>query len=381
MKVLIICKALEGPYTGGIQTHVSDLAQTLSSARHHVSILTAGNPFKSGLRSPWATITTLPYWPKSLAPWLYNFLGDWSFNVFAALWVRIYAQKFDVIHIHGRSGLMLHKSNTDIPVVQTIHGVFDKEQMINRSEYKSSFDLFLHKRWVTAHQEKMNLFCKEVIAVSRDTATQFAASTSYWHLKDIHIIPNGIFAVKSSTIMSISTNTLLFVGRLAEAKGIDVLIESMLYIDPKIQLIIIGDGPMRDNLKKLAAKYNLTQRIKFIGRQPRPKVIDWMIKSRAIVTPSTYEPQGIVILEAASVGKPIIASNSCGIPEFIEDGINGMLTYSNSPIELSSKINEVFARPSFAKALGAMAKQKVDLKYQWDNICLRVINVYKSSAA
>ncbi|MEX0918562.1 MAG: glycosyltransferase family 4 protein [Candidatus Paceibacterota bacterium] len=161
---------------------------------------------------------------------------------------------------------------------------------------------------------------------------------------------NGIEPLKPllkdyTSIQNQQTITFCTVGRLIKWKNQTWLLKSFkkyLATRPKAHLLIIGDGPDRRKLEKQAEQYELNQdHITFTGEIKNPYGL--MSQSDIFVFPSRKEPFGRAVLEAMSLGMPIIASNSGGIPEFLKDNISGLLVplndieaLTNTMISLSS---------------------------------------------
>lgn len=124
----------------------------------------------------------------------------------------------------------------------------------------------------------------------------------------------------------------LFVGRLTEKKGCEYLIRAMAKIQsvlPEVELVIIGDGPLRASLESLAGK--LLHRYQFLGLQSAPVVRSWMNRARILATPSVTaaggDSEGLpnVVLEAQAMKLPVLATIHAGIPEAVIHGETGFL--------------------------------------------------------
>lgn len=125
----------------------------------------------------------------------------------------------------------------------------------------------------------------------------------------------------------------LFVGRLVEKKGCDVLIEAIAKVqhhEPAVELIVIGDGPLRASLE-LQAQQKL-KRYQFLGMQPPEVVQNWMNRARIFAAPSVTASNGdseglpTVIFEAQAMGLPVVSTVHAGIPEAVIHGETGFLT-------------------------------------------------------
>lgn len=132
----------------------------------------------------------------------------------------------------------------------------------------------------------------------------------------------------------------LTVGSMSEQKGIDILLKAiskMSDIDTKIEFRIVGDGPNKDNYIYLANRYNISNKVKFLGKLNRTNTIEEFKKCNLFVLPSRHESFGVVYIEALACGKPIIATK-CGGPEDIVNEYNGVLIDKGDYLSLSKVI-------------------------------------------
>ena len=135
----------------------------------------------------------------------------------------------------------------------------------------------------------------------------------------------------------------LFVGRLAEVKGVSYLIEAMKNVDAK--LAIVGDGPLRQELEQQAK--TLKDKVLFLGSKSHVELPEIYASADLFVGPSVTtkdgqkEGLGLVFLEAMASGLPVIGSNSGGIPEIVKDGVNGFLVEERNTEQLAQKINMI----------------------------------------
>ncbi len=136
-----------------------------------------------------------------------------------------------------------------------------------------------------------------------------------WHPKKTVAITNGIadswFKEKPNTRTPSDTLHLGYVGRLAEEKGIDLLLKAVANAD-HVTLDIVGDGPEESSLKKRADRLGLGHRARFLGR--RKDVADFYRQIDALVLPSREpDPFGMVVAEAMAMGVPCLITDACGI--------------------------------------------------------------------
>ena len=139
----------------------------------------------------------------------------------------------------------------------------------------------------------------------------------------------------------------LFVGRLAEKKGVTYLINAMKNIDAL--LIIVGDGPLKQQLEEQASQ--MKNKIKFLGAKTHEELKTIYASSDIFVAPSITakdgdkEGFGLVFLEAMASGLPVIGSNSGGIPSIVKDGENGFLVEEKDVKDLQEKIEILIRNP------------------------------------
>jgi len=173
--------------------------------------------------------------------------------------------------------------------------------------------------------------------------------------KEIHIIPLPYEKFKFKKVsreklkMSKDKFYLVSVGRLVERKGYKYLIKAMKYLPKKIHLNLIGDGPLENQLKKLAKKLKVENRVNFLGFLSEEKKFQYLANSDLYVLSSIHEGFGIVLQEAMQVGLPIVATNNGGQLDIIKDGINGFLVKPKDTILLAKKILFLFKNVKMRK--------------------------------
>ena len=136
---------------------------------------------------------------------------------------------------------------------------------------------------------------------------------------------------------------MLFVGRLDKIKGVDYLLKAFKIVhenNKSLKLFIVGDGLEREKLIKLSYELRVNKFVLFTGWIDNGKLKDYYKNAIAVVIPSIYPETGpLVALEAMNYSKPIIAFNSGGLNDLIENGINGFLTERFDIDDLADKIN------------------------------------------
>ena len=169
---------------------------------------------------------------------------------------------------------------------------------------------------------------------------------------------------------------ILSVGRLAPRKGFDTVIEAMPRIVeamPEALYVMVGAGPDRERLEKLAHEHGVEDYILMVGKVAWDELPLWHNVADVFVTPSRNAPPsvegfGIVFLEANACGKPVIGARTGGIPDAIVDGQTGRLVEADAPDELAHTILEILGDPSLAQSLGEQGRRRVLESGTWDHV-------------
>jgi len=172
---------------------------------------------------------------------------------------------------------------------------------------------------------------------------------------------------------------IIFVGRLERVKGVDILLKAIQILKEKyyrsLRVAIVGDGNLMEDLKKLALQYGINEYIDFLG--VRKDVLELMRESSIFVLPSKWEGFGLVLLEAISVGVPVVATKVGGIPEIIEDGKDGILVEPENPEGLANTILRLLDDNGLRSLISLNAYKKVKGEYSIERYTKDLLNLYK----
>lgn len=156
----------------------------------------------------------------------------------------------------------------------------------------------------------------------------------------------------------VAGNHAVYVGRLSDEKGPQVLVEAMGRC-PGRQLVVVGDGPDRAALESLAARVAPGQ-VTFVGRVARGDVGDLIRAGGFVVVPSICsENQPLSVLEAHGIGRAVVGSDLGGIAELVDDGATGLLFRPGDPVAMAEAMNRLFADPDQAATLGSNGWRRV----------------------
>ena len=291
--------------------------------------------------------------------------------------IRAYIKsiKPDIIHIHGtRAGVLgrLAAINLGIPVIYTEH-LWTKNFRLD-----SRILTFLHyfSNWALDMVTSLN------IAVS-GAVKDFLVTSHISYPEKVVVIYNGISEVKEQAQVLEDTKDIKIatVGTLNAQKGMQYLIQSMpkvLKEFPGVSLEIIGSGPYKRKLEKMVKKLKLGKCIKFAGFLPDISI--YLAKFDLYVQPSLSESFGLAIVQAMSVGLPVVATETGGIPEVVTTGKTGILVPSKDSKALSSAILEIIRDPKMAQKMGETGRKDARLKFNLDDMITELEQIYEEMA-
>ena len=137
----------------------------------------------------------------------------------------------------------------------------------------------------------------------------------------------------------------------------------------------MGDGVERARLEELAERLNLKGSIQFAGQVPQESIPRLMHQADVFALSSLSESFGIVNLEAMAAGLPIVATNVGGIPDIVEEGVNGYLVNAKNPDELADRILVLLQNDEMREEMSANNREKAEL-YMWDKVAGTVERIY-----
>lgn len=207
-------------------------------------------------------------------------------------------------------------------------------------------------------------------AVVVTTPTPLAAKAMHQHafLRKVLPLSNGIDSAAyelqpGEQIEPHPYPTVMFAGRLAEEKHVDVLIEAVSKTPPElnVHLEIVGGGEVRSSLEELVRRLHMTDRVKFLGLASDEELRRAYIQADLFCMPGTAELQSLVTLEAMSASTPVVLADAMALPHLVRDGENGYLFTPNDSDDLAKKITMVLELPADQReAMGQASRQMVE---------------------
>ena len=386
MRILMLTWEYPPRIVGGIARVVNDLSKRLIKDGHDVYVIT----YKEG---------NVPYYENDKGVHVYrvdnyminpnNFI-DWifqlNFNMISKASEIINKEgKFDVIHAHDwlvAYAAKTLKESFNIPLVATIHAT---EAGRNSGIHNPD------QRYVNDTEWMLTYEASEVIVNSKFMRNDLQRLFGLPYEK-INVVSNGInttvyngmerdYDFRRQYAMD-NEKIILFMGRLVFEKGVQHLISAM----PKIlegyhdaKLVIAGRGGMTDQLKAQVEAMGLSNKVCFAGYLNAKQVSKMYKCADVSVFPSTYEPFGIVALEAMLAGVPTVVSDVGGLNEIVEHGVDGMKSYAGNSNSLADSILELLLNPALCEKITKKAKQKVKNEYNWAKIAQDTYFTYEKA--
>jgi D-inositol-3-phosphate glycosyltransferase len=294
---------------------------------------------------------------------------------------------YGVLHanywISGAVGHQL-KHALDRPLVSTFH-------TLARVKAEAGIDDDPFERTKVEHDV---IACSDlVLASTTEERDQLVAH--YGALEErIEIVPPGVdherfspgpagSRVASRRTLGLSDGPLLlFVGRIQPLKGLRLAISCLAELDdPRATLVVVGgpsgpDGPGElARLHEQARTSGVADRVRFVAPQPHDRLSEYYRAADVCLVPSRTESFGLVALEAAACGTPVVAANVGGLRSLVDDGLTGYLVDGRVPADYAEPVARLLADPELAAEMGARAEMR-SRRYAWSIAAARLRRLY-----
>ncbi|NLF01691.1 MAG: glycosyltransferase family 4 protein [Anaerolineales bacterium] len=171
-----------------------------------------------------------------------------------------------------------------------------------------------------------------------------------------------------------------YVGRLSREKGLGTLVAAMRHAS-EVPLVLVGEGPLRPELEALATRWGLSN-VRFSGYQSGPALTRALSEARFSVLPSEWhEVFGQTITESFAVARPVVATRMGGIPELIDEGLDGSLVEPRAAEALAERLRALWLAPARAAEMGQAGRRKVAARYDDEAHYARLMALYREVGA
>ena len=327
-------------------------------------------------------------------------LGGLNFSkaVYEEIEKIVKMQKPDIAHVHNificiTPSVYFALKRNNVPIVQTLHNYrpfcikgtfFNAGKICEKCRKKRFFSAILRKCWRNSFVlsfflarvlYRMDRFLKNIdsyIVLSKSSMNKFIECGL--QKKKMHLKPNFLDIDPVGNVQD--KNYALFIGRLADYKGIGTLVEAF-KLCPSFSLKIVGDGPMRSQVKNLILS---CKNIEWLGQLGRDLVFELISNSSFIIFPSEcYETMGGVIIESFSFSKPVLASNLGAMRELISDGVNGVLFNPGDPGDLAKKAHYLFSHNKERLEMGKNASKYYRERFSREENYRNLMDIYTAT--
>jgi glycosyltransferase involved in cell wall biosynthesis len=364
------------PLEGGTEVAVLNIAKTLLCKGHKVCIITrriSGEDVRSYDDVPIHAFRT------------YNNL--WSLihtNIFLKSFLEKRAKDVDILH-------QFHLLRFGLPV--SIFSRIFRKPLITTLMGTDSYDP--EKKYPQLLSPYLLYLMKRSSAITSPSAELIRHAHDQGYKKEIEMIPHGISdnyficaplgadRLKASLFQKRpGCRLILSVQRLDPMKRVEVLIKAIFLLINKYKFtdilsIIVGDGPERGKLMKLAKDLNISEFIIFSGRINQGELPNYYRCCDIFAFHSTYETFGMVLTEAMACGRPVVSTYAGAIPEIVDHEKTGILVPPNNPEAFAKALKRLLENEQLATRMGEEGCRKARLRYRWGNICDQYLELYK----
>lgn len=190
--------------------------------------------------------------------------------------------------------------------------------------------------------------------------------------------PSAVDPAKARELRAGATRVVGTAGRLTDQKDLPTLIEAWPTLaanDGRTRLLVVGEGPRRADLERHASRLGVRESVTFLGY--RSDMADVYAAMDVFVLPSRHEGFGIVLLEAMSMGVPVVGTRVVGIVDAIRDDVTGLVVSPGDPPALAAAILRLLDDPHLARSLAGRARDHVRATGSRDRMAARTENVYR----
>jgi glycosyltransferase involved in cell wall biosynthesis len=344
--------------TGGAERMLCDLASHRESgAEHAVALLTPNERLARLLRDAGLRVHDRGRVREGPLPFLWRSLGPQDVAWIAGV---MRDERATIAHLHTFAS----------QVVGTRAAMRAGARIVRTEHSTRAFDdpsCWPFSRWSLERADAS-------VAIS-EAIRGAAIARAPWAAGRVRVIPNGVDVDRfaPSDAPKNERFTFVLVGRLERRKGVDLALEALARV-PHVELDVAGEGEEQAALHSLARRRGLTGRVRFHGYVGDPRPL--LARADAALCSSRTEGQGIALIEAMAMARPVVAFAVGGVPESVDDGTTGWLARSGDVAALADRMREAAQDASEARARGDAARTRVLERFSVQAMCAGYAQTY-----
>jgi glycosyltransferase involved in cell wall biosynthesis len=361
-RLLLAVDSLE---VGGAERHVVDLALALHRKGYGVEVTCS---VAGGLSEP-LEAAGVPVWP------LTGRLAKRRVSLAYARGIRRLLRRggFDLVHAHifaSAAAAAIATLGKGLPLVITEHTEASWQTWRTRRV----------SRW--AHRQ-----ARRTIAVSTPIERRLIERDGV-PPDLVTLIPNAVIPAPSETPDPAGTlpdgwpegPLVGVVARLQPEKGVATFLQAAARVSkifPDAGFLVVGDGPLREELLRLAKRLGISKRVRFLGYRTDSRALMGLMN--VLVVPSLTEGSPLIVLEAMSAGIPVVASAVGGIPDQLRHGEEGILVPPDDPDAVGGALGALLRDPAYARRLGEAGRLRTENEFSHETLVRRIEVVYRAA--
>ena len=368
----------------------ADLARALASDEHEVTLYSrrddADLPDRAELAPGVTAVRVTAGPPRPLDDQeLLSSVPEFGGTV-GAMWRE---EPPDVIHAQSwRLGIaaLLGRADTGTPVVHTFHGQAGSRSRAQDREGSGGGERSPRLRLERA-------VCHDVTHVLAGCVAQVGELARMGTPRSkVTVVPGAVdldlFRPEGSTLPRGESPRLVCVGSLAAGSGFETTITALRTLT-QVELVIAGgpaaseldNDPEARRLRAFAERCGVAERVRLLGRVPHERMPDVLRSADVVVCPARYESAGVVALEAAACGRPVVASATGCLLDTVIDGATGVLVQPGQPAALVHALRDLLGDPIRLEGFGIAARERARIRHSWTRIAKETAHVYTTLVA
>ncbi len=370
---------------GGLAEHVTELAAALRQRGHEIHVFTRIGPKQTG----YDCIDGVHY-HRCLYETHSDFLVDNERMCNSFVWHLAETESylkgsFDIVHGHdwlSVRAMTQAKNDRGRPVVMTMHST--EFGRCGNQLYEGQSRRIREIEWLGSYVAE-GLVCVSG-ALRQEVQNLYSVPTD-----KTHVIYNGVDvkrfdaridrrSTRRQYDIELNDPLVLFAGRLAWQKGPDILVEALPDLvrqHPRSKFVFAGDGYLRSEVERRVAALDVASATRFVGHRNGRELVGLFKSADLVCVPSRNEPFGIVILEAWSARKPVVATRNGGPAEFVAHEDTGLIV-SGDHDSIGRGVGALLANKTMGRRMGRNGRREAEAAFTWNTIAATTEGVYRS---